>query len=83
MGTRTGFFALLTEKQLRRGVHRSTKDLEAAILDYIDTVNADPKPLRWTKSADDILATIERFCLTTLKTAEIQNQISETSESGH
>ena len=57
------FFALLTEKQLRRGVHRSTKDLEAAILGYIDTVNAEPKPLRWTKSADDILASIERFCL--------------------
>ena len=56
------FFALLTEKQLRRGVHRSTKDLEAAILGYIDTVNADPKPLRWTKFADDILASIERFC---------------------
>jgi transposase len=38
------FFALLTEKQLRRGVHRSTKDLEAAIIGYIDAVNADPKP---------------------------------------
>ncbi len=57
------FFALLTDKQLRRGVHRSTQDLEAAILGYIETVNADPKPFRWTKSADDILATIQRFCL--------------------
>ena len=57
------FFALLTEKQLRRGVHRSTQELEQAIRRYIDTVNANPRPFRWTKSADDILATIRRFCL--------------------
>ena len=61
------FFALLTEKQLRRGVHRSTKELEAAILRYMDTVNADPKPFRWTKSADDILASIKRFCLANIR----------------
>jgi transposase len=77
------FFALLTEKQLRRGVHRSTKDLEASILGYIETVNADPKPFRWTKSADDILASIKRFCLANLRIAEAQQQISQTSESGH
>jgi len=77
------FFALLTEKQLRRGVHRSTKELEAAILGYIGTVNADPKPFRWTKSANDILATIERFCLANLRIAEAQQQIIQTSESGH
>ena len=77
------FFALLTEKQLRRGVHRSTKELEAAILDYIDTVNDDPKPFRWTKSANDILATIERFCLTNLQIAKAQQQIVQISESGH
>ena len=63
------FFALLTEKQLRRGVHRSTQELEQAIRRYIDTVNANPRPFRWTKSADDILATIKRFCLRTLDTA--------------
>ncbi len=77
------FFALLTEKQLRRGVHRSTRELEDAILAYIDTVNADPKPFRWIKSADDILASIKRFCLRTLETAKKQNAIIETSESGH
>lgn len=60
------FFALLTEKQLRRGVHRSTGELEAAIHAYIRTIDADPKPFRWTKSPDDILATIKRFCLRTL-----------------
>lgn len=77
------FFALLTEKQLRRGIHRSTAELETAIHSYIDTVNADPRPFRWTKSADDILAIIKRFCLRTLQIAETQAQIRRTSESGH
>lgn len=77
------FFANLTEKQIRRGVHRSTAELEEAIHSYIDAVNADPKPFKWTKTADDILAAIKRFCLATLKTAQIQNQIDKTSESGH
>jgi len=77
------FFALLTEKQLRRGVHRSTNDLEAAILGYIETVNADPKPFRWTKSADDILASIKCFCLANLRIAEVQQRIRQTSESRH
>lgn len=77
------FFANLTEHQIRRGVHRSTRQLEQAIRDYIKTVNADPRPFRWTKSAADILASIKRFCLTTLKIAETQAQIIKTSESGH
>lgn len=77
------FFANLTQKQIRCGVHRSTTELEAAITRYIDAVNADPKPFVWTKSADDILATIQRFCLPTLKTAEIQAIMEETSDSGH
>lgn len=77
------FFALLTEKQLRRGVHRSTKELEQAVLDYLDIVNEHPKPFRWTKSADEILAAIQRFCLRTLETAEIQSTLCRTSESGH
>lgn len=77
------FFALLTEKQLRRGIHRSTAELENAILDYIETVNKDPKPFNWTKSADDILAAIKRFCVRTLETAEHQAKIHRTSESGH
>lgn len=60
------FFALLTDQQIKRGAHRSTKELEAAITTYIDTRNKDPKPFRWTRSADDILASIERFCRRTL-----------------
>jgi len=56
------WFALLTQKQLRRGVHRSTRILEAAILEYIALSNTHPKPFVWTKSADDILASVQRFC---------------------
>lgn len=57
------WFATLTEKQIRRGTHRSTRQLEQAIRSYLDTYNADPKPFAWSKSADDIMASIERFCL--------------------
>ena len=60
------FFALLTERQIKRGAHRSTAELEAAIQRYIETHNREPKPFRWTKSADDILTSIERFCQRTL-----------------
>ena len=74
---------LAHKKQLRRGIHRSTQDLAAAFLDYIDTVNADPKPFRWNKAADDILATIERFCLSTLKRANAQKQVLRASDSEH
>ena len=57
------FFALLTDRQLRRGIHRSVAALKAAITTFIERHNADPQPFRWTKSADDILASIERFCV--------------------
>jgi transposase len=56
------WFAALTEKQLRRGVHRSTRELEAAIRRYIELTNAHPKPFVWTKTADEILASVARFC---------------------
>src|SRR5690606_38863875 len=57
------WFATLTQKQIRRGTHRSTRQLEDAIRGYLDRYNEDPKPLIWTKAAADILASIERFCL--------------------
>jgi len=56
------WFATLTEKQIRRGVHRSTRALEAAITEYIAVTNEQPRPFRWTKTADEILASVERFC---------------------
>jgi transposase len=75
------FFALLTEKQIKRGVHESVHALERDILAFIDVHNADPRPFRWTKSADDILASIKRFCLRSLEVRAAQN--GETSDSGH
>ncbi len=57
------WFATLTEKYIRRGTHRSTRQLEQAIKQYLNINNSNPKPFVWAKSADDILASIERFCL--------------------
>ncbi len=56
------WFALLTQKQIRRGVHRSTRALEAAIMQYIAMANEQSRPFVWTKTADDILASVQRFC---------------------
>jgi transposase len=56
------WFAALTDKQLRRGVHRSTRELEAAIRRYIDLTNQHPKPFVWSKTADEILQSVARFC---------------------
>lgn len=55
------FFALLTDKKIRRGIYRSVAALRTDIASFIDRYNADPKPFRWNKSADGILASIERF----------------------
>src|ERR1700692_81262 len=60
------WFALLTERQLRRGVHRSTKELKAAIDDFIQHHNRDPKPFIWHKTADQILDSVARVCKRTL-----------------
>jgi transposase len=59
------WFATLTQRCVRRGTHRSTRELEQALHQYIELNNADPKPFSWSKTADDILASIERFCLRT------------------
>ena len=62
------WFAELTRKQLRRGVHTSTKQLETDIRAFIKRHNDNPKPYRWTKSADEILASVKRFCQKTERT---------------
>ena len=59
------WFGTLTQKYIRRGTHRSTRQLEQAIRHYIKINNDDPKPFVWSKTADDILASVERFCLRT------------------
>ena len=56
------WFAALTEKQIRRGAHRSVRELETAIKTYLAVSNESPKAFAWTKSADEILASIARFC---------------------
>ena len=56
------WFALLSQRQLKRGTHRSTISLEKAIREFIDVSNENPKPLIWTKSADEILDSIKRYC---------------------
>lgn len=56
------WFALLSQKQIKRGAHRSTIALENAIMSYLSRHNDDPKPFVWTKSADEILASVARFC---------------------
>lgn len=56
------WFAELTRKQIQRGVHTSVGQLEADIRGFIEQHNANPKPFRWTKSADEILAAVKRFC---------------------
>ena len=64
------WFAELTQKQLRRGVHRSARQLESAIREFLEVSNEDPKRFVWTKSADEILESVAAFC-------------KRTSNSGH
>jgi transposase len=56
------WFAMLTEKQIKRGAHRSTRALETAIREYVTLTNASPRPFVWTKTADQILASVARYC---------------------
>jgi transposase len=56
------WFAELTAKKLRRGAHRSVRALNADIRAWIETWNDDPKPFVWTKTADQILESISRYC---------------------
>jgi transposase/transposase-like protein len=62
------WFAALTEKQIRRGVHRSIRELEAAIKRYLSLTNESPRPFVWTKTADEILTSVARFCQRTSET---------------
>jgi transposase len=76
------FFAELTRRQLKRGVHRSTAELEKAIRQYIEESNRTAKPFIWTKSAQQILDSMQRFCLRTLA-AHKPTLITRISGTGH
>ncbi len=56
------WFAHLTDKMIKRGAHLSVVQLENDIRRFIEVGNLHPKPFTWTKSADDILTSIRRFC---------------------
>jgi transposase len=76
------WFAELTMKQIRRGAYRSVAQLKAGIQEFIDAHQADPKPFVWTRSADEILASIGRFAQRTAATRAAQS-ISRTTVTGH
>src|SRR3984893_11968069 len=60
------FFSKMTRQRIRRGVFRSIADLQAAINAYLAEHNASPKPFLWTKSAEAILAKLDRLPATSL-----------------
>lgn len=54
------FFSELTTKRVRRGVFRSVKELETAVMDFVKKHNEAPKVFTWTKDADTILSKVKR-----------------------
>jgi len=76
------WFAELTNKRLLRGAFKSVPQLKAAIQEFIDAHQADPKPFVWTKSADEILASIGRFAERTTQGHTAQH-VSRTTVTGH
>ena len=56
------WFAELTEKWLRRGTHRSTKELVASIRTWITDWNENPRPFVWHKTSDEILESLASYC---------------------
>jgi transposase len=74
------WFARLSERKIKRASHRSTRELERDIREFLKQTNEHPKPFIWTKSADQILASVRRFCQYTLESQGINWR---TSDSGH
>jgi hypothetical protein len=56
------WFGFLTEQKIRRGTHHSVQALEADIRSWIADWNTHPRPFIWTKSAEEILESLARFC---------------------
>jgi hypothetical protein len=55
------WFSLLQRRALACAAFTSTDALETALRGYIAATNAAPKPFVWTKSADEILASVKRY----------------------
>jgi hypothetical protein len=56
------WFGFLTDQMIRRGVHKSVRQLEAEITAWIAAWNQNPRPFIWTKSAEEILESLARYC---------------------
>jgi transposase len=56
------WFAELTTKWIKRGSHRSVRELTASIRTWITNWNDDPKPYVWHKTADEILDSLAAYC---------------------
>ena len=56
------WFAELTTKKLKRSAHRNVHQLNQDIRDWIETWNENPQPYVWTKTADQILDSVRRYC---------------------
>jgi transposase-like protein/transposase len=56
------WFGFLSDQMIRRGAHKSVQALEADIRAWVKNWNQDPKPFTWTKTADEILDSLARFC---------------------
>jgi transposase len=67
------WFALLTDKLIRRGVHTSVQALENDIREWIATWNDNPRPFTWTKNADEILNSLADY-LAKLRTGQTPNE---------
>jgi len=55
-----GYFAKLARRRLKRAVFRSIVELQAANKRFLAETNADPRPFRWTKDHDKIIAAVKR-----------------------
>jgi hypothetical protein len=60
-GSTRYWFGRLTDKQLRRGAHKSVQALEKDIRDWISTWNDNPRPFVWTKTADEIFERLNSY----------------------
>lgn len=76
------WFALLTERQIKRGAHTSVLQLETAIRKFMELSNQSPKPFVWTKSASEVLDNVARFALRQLQ-AHAPTKLKEINDSGH
>jgi transposase len=61
------WFALLTQRQIKRGAHTSVAQLQGAIEQFLAVSNQAPRPFVWTKTADEILDKVARYAGETVR----------------